>query len=275
MTDDRFRLTALDARRWDFGNALRGYDRGRVEEFREQVSEELERLARHTQELETKAGNFLEQLRVFRERDKALNEALVSAQQLRGEIRGQAEREAQLIIREARTEAERIVAGVQGEVRRAEEELVQLMRARKAFIAQMRALIERQATELAAADDDATPSVRTVGAAREEPTPYTPLGAAPPRAALNLTQAFAVPAVPGDAASGGLSGSGVTDDPIETPDAASDAATPPRDGSSFRLTIDTTTPRAPGLGEPLPEPRVRPAMPTPSWLDAVDEDETR
>lgn len=232
MTDDRFRLTALDARRWDFGNALRGYDRGRVEEFREQVAEELERLARQTQELETKAGNFLEQLRVFRERDKALNEALVSAQQLRGEIRGQAEREAQLIIREARAEAERIVAGVQGEVRRAEEELVQLTRARKAFIAQMRALIEKQATELAAADD-ATPPVRAVGAGRPEPTSSPPPGVA-------------------------------TDD----------AARAAEDGG-FRLTIDTATPRGPGLDESSPEPRVRPAMPTPSWLDAIDEDETR
>ena len=101
MTDDRFRLTALDARRWDFGNALRGYDRARVDAFRDQVADELENMARANQELETKVNNFLEQLRVYRDRDKALNEALVSAQQLRGEIRQQAEREAQLILREA------------------------------------------------------------------------------------------------------------------------------------------------------------------------------
>ena len=57
------------------------------------------------QELDAKARGFHEQLRAFRERDKAINEALVSAQQLRGEIREQAEREAQLILREARAEA--------------------------------------------------------------------------------------------------------------------------------------------------------------------------
>ena len=37
MTDERFHLTPLDIRRYDFGNALRGYDRGRVDQFREQV----------------------------------------------------------------------------------------------------------------------------------------------------------------------------------------------------------------------------------------------
>src|SRR5690606_3229222 len=102
------RLTALDVRRYDFGTALRGYDRARVEQFREQVAEELERLTRLTQELEAKARNFHEQLRAFRDRDKALNDALVSAQQLRGDIREQAEREAQLIVREAQVEVEKM-----------------------------------------------------------------------------------------------------------------------------------------------------------------------
>ena len=99
MVDESFHLTPLDARRYDFGSALRGYDKARVDQFRDQVAEELERLARQLQDMEAKAKSFHEQLRAFRDRDKALNEALVSAQQLRGEIREQAEREAQLILR--------------------------------------------------------------------------------------------------------------------------------------------------------------------------------
>ena len=49
--DETFHLTPLDARRYDFGRAMRGYDPARVERFREQVAEELERLTRQTQEL--------------------------------------------------------------------------------------------------------------------------------------------------------------------------------------------------------------------------------
>lgn len=165
MSDDRFRLTALDARRWDFGNALRGYDRARVDAFRDQVAEELETMARANQELETKVNNFLEQLRVYRDRDKALNEALVSAQQLRGDIRQQAEREAQLLMREAQAEADRIVGSVQDDRRRAEEELQTLWRSRKAFLAQMRTMIERQSTEVAVAESVAPPVVSAPRAA--------------------------------------------------------------------------------------------------------------
>ena len=55
MVDDSFEgfhLTALDARRFDFGREFRGYDRARVDQFREQVAGELERLTRAYQELE-------------------------------------------------------------------------------------------------------------------------------------------------------------------------------------------------------------------------------
>ena len=38
MTDESFHLPPLDIRRFDFGSALRGYDRVRVDQFREQVA---------------------------------------------------------------------------------------------------------------------------------------------------------------------------------------------------------------------------------------------
>lgn len=174
MTDDAFHLTALDVRRFDFGNALRGYDRARVDQFRDQVAEELERLTRQNQELEAKARSFHEQLRAFRDRDKALNEALVSAQQLRGDIRQQADREAQLILREAQVEADRTLEHVRAEVRRAEEELQQIWRQRRVFIAQLRSVVDRQMAELDVLEREPAPSPAEV-AERENtvamPTP--------------------------------------------------------------------------------------------------------
>jgi len=157
--DETFHLTPLDVRRYDFGKALRGYDPERVEQFRAQVAEELERLTRQTQELEAKAKGFHEQLRAFRERDKALNDALVSAQQLRGEIREQSEREAQLILREARGEADRIVEGSRGEIRHLQAHIAELERARRNYLAQLRVMVERQLADLIAAEQAPGPSM--------------------------------------------------------------------------------------------------------------------
>ena len=152
MIDETFHLTPLDVRRYEFGKALRGYDPERVNQFRDQVAEELERLTRINQDLDGKARSFHEQLRAFRERDKALNDALIAAQQLRDDVRGQAEREAQLVIREAQGEAERIIEAAKSEVRRMEEELDNLDRSRRTYLAQMRTLIARQLSEVEASD---------------------------------------------------------------------------------------------------------------------------
>ena len=150
--DETFHLTPLDVRRYDFGKAMRGYQPERVEQFREQVAEELERLTRQLLELDAKAKGFHEQLRAFRERDKALNDALVSAQQLRTEIREGAEREAELILREATAEGDKELEIKRSEVRRLDQHLEELERSRRSHLAQIRLMAERQIAEVMAAE---------------------------------------------------------------------------------------------------------------------------
>ena len=108
-------------------------------------------------------------MRAFRERDKAINEALISAQQLRAEIRESAEKEAQLIIREAKADGERIVDEARSEIRRMEDQLASLERARRAYLAQFRLMIERQLSEITAVEQ--TPTKASDGASREASTP--------------------------------------------------------------------------------------------------------
>ncbi len=162
--DETFHLTPLDVRRYDFGRSLRGYDPERVEQFRAQVAEELERLTRTSQDLESKARGFHEQLRAFRERDKALNDALVSAQQLRAEIRESSEREAQLILREARADGEKQSESTRNEIRKLEAHLAELDRARRAYLATLRMMAERQLADIIAAEGAPLPPVPTAPA---------------------------------------------------------------------------------------------------------------
>jgi DivIVA domain-containing protein len=151
MNDDSFRLTPIDVRHQAFARVMRGYDIAAVEDFKIRVAEEMDRLTRANQDLEAKARGFHEQLRAFRERDKALNDALVSAQQLRSEIREQAERESQLILREARAEGERLIDAARAEIERLQREVEQLERARRAYLAHLRTIVERQLAEIEAA----------------------------------------------------------------------------------------------------------------------------
>jgi DivIVA domain-containing protein len=171
MVVEAFHLTPVDARRFDFGSALRGYDKTRVNQFRDQVADELERLSRVNQELEAKAKGFHEQLRAFRERDKALNDALISAQQLRAETREQADREAQLILREARAEGERLLYEARVDVRRLQVEIDALERARRTYLAQVRAMAERHLAELESAEKASAAPARPQEEGSKEPHP--------------------------------------------------------------------------------------------------------
>jgi len=172
MSDEMFRLTPVDVRRMEFPKAMRGYDQGRVDDFRSQVADELERLTRLNQDLESNVRSLTEQLRGFRDRDKALNDALVSAQQLRSDVRDQSEREAQLILREARSEADRIVQGAQMDAMRFSDQIALLARMRRGYLKQFRVMLERQLAEIAAEEDVPDPDPSSIiGGDEQEPPP--------------------------------------------------------------------------------------------------------
>jgi DivIVA domain-containing protein len=141
MNDEAFTLTPLDIRKQEFRKSLRGYDTLGVEDFRMRVADALERAIRERQVLEERVAALTDQLRVFREREKAMNEALVAAQQLRQETRAAAEREGQAIVREAELQA----GAVQAKMAETERQFQQ-------YVGGFRALLERQLAELRALD---------------------------------------------------------------------------------------------------------------------------
>lgn len=149
MTDDHsFHLTPLDVRSQEFQRALRGYDRAQVDEFKLAISDELERLLRDRAQHEERLRSAQEQLRSFRDRERAMNEALVAAQQLRVDSRTQAEREAELLLREASTEAERILERARQEEAVVRDRAAGAARQFAAYVASFRALLERHLGEV-------------------------------------------------------------------------------------------------------------------------------
>ena len=154
MTDDSFHLTPLDVRRQEFRRSLRGYEPLGVEDFRMRVADELERVMRDKSVLEERVAALTEQLRVFRERETAMNEALVAAQQLREETRASAEREAQVIVREAEAEGRRQLDEAGRGQERAQERMIEIQRQFAGYLAGFRALLERQLAELRSLEGD-------------------------------------------------------------------------------------------------------------------------
>lgn len=152
MNDEIFNLTPLDIRKQEFHKSLRGYETNGVEDFRIRVADALERGIRERQVLEERLSALTEQLRVFREREKAMNDALVAAQQLRHETRESAEREGQMIVREAQSEAKRVLDEARAAQSAIEARMGDAERQFQQYVGGFRALLERHVAELRALD---------------------------------------------------------------------------------------------------------------------------
>jgi len=152
VSEPAFHLTPLDVRKQEFRKSLRGYEPMGVEDFRVRVADELERILREKSVLEERVAALGEQLRAYRDRERAMNEALVAAQQLREATHTAAQREAQVVVREAEAEGRRILDAARAAKAEVERQAAEVQRQYQQYVGGFRALLERQLAELRALD---------------------------------------------------------------------------------------------------------------------------
>jgi cell division septum initiation protein DivIVA len=150
--NDEFRLTPVDVRAQEFRRSVFGYERPVVEDFRERVAAELERLLKERSTLEERVQGLREQLKVFREREKALNDALVAAQQLRNDTEAVARQQADVILREARLKADQVLAEARESERQVRSDADSAHQHFSAYLTAYRLLLERSLAEVDALD---------------------------------------------------------------------------------------------------------------------------
>lgn len=151
-------LTPLDVRnkRGDFKKkAMGGYDPQDVDVFLELAAERMEELVRENLQLRERTEALQQQVASWSGREKAVQEALVTAQELRTEMKTQAQRQAEFLLTEAQAEARRQLAEAEAEIRmryrdaerkleQAQDALEDIERRRGRFLKAFRQLLERE-----------------------------------------------------------------------------------------------------------------------------------
>jgi DivIVA domain-containing protein len=101
-------LTPLDVRKKkrDFTKALRGYEPKEVDHFLDTVAERLEEVVKMNLSLRERVEILTERLSGQEGRERAVQEALITAQSLKQNIEEQTKRDSEVILREAETAAE-------------------------------------------------------------------------------------------------------------------------------------------------------------------------
>ena len=139
-------LTPLDVRkkRGDFGKGLRGYDPPEVDGFLELVAERMEELVKENLAFREKVEQLREKVVVQEGREQAVQDALVTAQELRQAVKEQARREAKLLEREARGRVEGMILESEKLLTEHHTALLKLERQRERFLKAFRTFLERQ-----------------------------------------------------------------------------------------------------------------------------------
>ena len=137
-------LTPVDIHNKEFSKGFRGYDEDEVNEFLEQIIKDYEMVIREKRELEEKIAAMNERLGHFSTIEETLNKSIVVAQEAAEEVKGNAMKEAKLIIREAEKNADRIVNESLSKARKIALEIEELKKQSKVFRTRFRMLIEAQ-----------------------------------------------------------------------------------------------------------------------------------
>ncbi len=135
-------ITPLDIQQHSFKNRLFGYDSSAVDQFLEQLADEMEQQNRLILELQEEQLRNQKRLGEYESRERVLNETMLTAQKVAGDLRDAASREAELMLAESRLEGDRLLREADQRRLKISEEIQEIYRQKISFQAGLRSLVE-------------------------------------------------------------------------------------------------------------------------------------
>ena len=135
-------IRPVDIRRKEFKGGFRGYDANQVDDFLDSIADEFERIFSENRRLAEEVEVLRGRLEQFEELEDSIRTALVHAEQVSRDLRQNANKEAELIVREAKERAHRILADSSGRVERVQESYEVLRKAKQDFANDFRRLLK-------------------------------------------------------------------------------------------------------------------------------------
>ncbi|HTN43739.1 MAG TPA: DivIVA domain-containing protein [Nitrospiria bacterium] len=136
------KITPLDIQQAGFKVRVRGYDRQEVDSFLDAITEDYEALVRENSTLREKVAESENQLAELRKKEATLNNTLMKAQDLVEEMKHGAQRDADLVLKEAELKAEQMIHGAHEEMAAIRREILDLQKQRVVFLEKIRSMIK-------------------------------------------------------------------------------------------------------------------------------------
>jgi len=145
-------ITAQDIREKAFEKARNGYDMATVDDFLEELADEISAAQKENAVLKSKMKVLVDKIEEYRSNEEALNMAILSAQKLAVQIENEARQRASATIADAEAKAQAVLGSIEEETRSYEKRLAEAKDAKSQFIAEAKALCEAQLSQLNAID---------------------------------------------------------------------------------------------------------------------------
>lgn len=136
------RITPLDIQQKQFPVKFRGFDEEEVDAFLELVREEMEELLRDNASLREESKKLEKQVKEYKSMESTLRETLVATQQMVDEYKKNAQKNAELIIKDAELRADEILKSAQEKILNIHEDITNLKGIRRHFKEELKRLIE-------------------------------------------------------------------------------------------------------------------------------------
>ncbi len=103
-------LTPLEIQKQTFARKLKGFDPQEVRAYLQLIAEEIERLVKDVDRLARENAMLRDDLDDHNQRERILKDTLLSAQKVSEEVKSNARKEAELIVKDAELLSERLVS---------------------------------------------------------------------------------------------------------------------------------------------------------------------
>jgi cell division initiation protein len=147
-------LTALDIHNKEFKRSFRGYSEEDVDEFLDKVIKDYERLYRENIELKENIDRLNSKLEHFQHMESTLHNTLIIAQETAEEVKLNAKKSTELVIKEAEINAQKLVEEASNKVRRMASEYDELRKQVDVYRVRMRSLVQAQLEILSEVNED-------------------------------------------------------------------------------------------------------------------------
>ena len=153
------RFSPNDIRQQQFSvKTFRGFDPHEVDAFLDDVAEDYEAVLKEAALLKEQLATLEARARGIVEREKSLQDTLVTTQRLADEMKAAAKREGELIVRESELRGEKLVEETRAEEAKIRSQIQALRRMRRQLVEELTATLERyrrvMTSELESLPDD-------------------------------------------------------------------------------------------------------------------------